>query len=218
MDHPLVSCLCPTYNRLEFLPRMLRCFQSQTYPNLELIMLDDGNDGTREMFEGLTDPRIKYFYELPKKCHSTKMNRCFELSTGEYGIVWDSDDWYPPDRVKRQVEPLIADPKLVVSGSSTLYYYEYGTEKAWRYMGRGTAWLGAFAMRRSVWETLKFDNDPRAGADNRLLQRIPREAWCDLKDPGLVVASIHGQNDCKKVLTSSYVSEPWEVVRKLIES
>jgi len=143
------------------------------------------------------------------------MNRCFELSQGEYGIVFDDDDWYAPDRVRRQVEPLIADPEMKVSGLSEFYYYTHGTQKAYRYQAKAIPWMGAIALRRSAWETLKFDTDSRPGADNRLLQKIPRPTWYVVKEPGLLVATMHGTNDCKKVISSSYVSESWDTIQRV---
>ncbi len=39
---PLVSCVMATGNRTRFIPQALRCFLRQTYPNRELLVIDDG--------------------------------------------------------------------------------------------------------------------------------------------------------------------------------
>lgn len=213
-EYPLVSCITPTYNRRTFFSRSIKCFLAYDYPNLEWLILDDGQDPIQNLLPN--DPRIKYFYELPKQCHAMKMNRCCELAHGEFFIVHDDDDWYAPDRVRAQVEPLIADPTKQVSGLSEFFYYVHGERRAYRYRANMVPWMGAIALRRSTWEALKFDSDPRPGADNRLLQKIPRSAWHDVKNPNLIAASIHSANDCKKAITSSYVSEPWDTIQKLV--
>src|SRR5690606_21807539 len=41
---PLVSCIMPTYNRRAFAPLALEYFRRQTYPDRELIVVDDGSD------------------------------------------------------------------------------------------------------------------------------------------------------------------------------
>src|SRR5204863_6892933 len=41
---PLVSCIMPTFNRRQFVPQAIRCFFRQSYPNLELLVIDDGTD------------------------------------------------------------------------------------------------------------------------------------------------------------------------------
>src|SRR5207249_9398199 len=41
---PLVTCIMPTHNRRRFVPQAVRCFLRQDYPNLELLIVDDGSD------------------------------------------------------------------------------------------------------------------------------------------------------------------------------
>jgi glycosyltransferase involved in cell wall biosynthesis len=214
MGAPLISCLTPTYNRRGFFPRAVKCFLSQDYPNLEWVILDDGTDSIKDLLPD--DPRIKYFQESPKQPHSVKMNRCFELSSGVLGIVWDDDDWYAPDRVSKQTERLVADPEMNVAGLSEFYYYVHGTQVAYHYKSNQVPWIGAIAVRRSIWTKYRFDADPKPGADNRLLQKIPQPTWVRVSEPRLLVATIHTTNDCKKAITSSYVSEPWSTIQGLL--
>jgi glycosyltransferase involved in cell wall biosynthesis len=211
MDYPLVSCVTPTYNRRHFFPRAIRCFLSQDYPNLEWVILDDGTDPIKDILPD--DPRIKYHHIPSKRAHGPKMDYSFELAAGEYGIVFDDDDWYAPDRVRLQVEPLIANPSFQVSGLSNFYYYDTGKQVAYLYQSKQVPWIGAIALRRSSWASIRFDNDPKPGADNRLLMKIPKDARCDIKDlPRLLVAAIHPQNDCHKHITSSYMGVPYDTV------
>jgi glycosyltransferase involved in cell wall biosynthesis len=210
---PLVSALTPTFNRRAFFPRAIQCFLSQDYPNLEWIILDDGADPIGNLLPA--DPRIKYFHEKPKKHHGAKMNRCFELSSGEYGIVFDDDDWYPANRITRQITPLIENPSLVLSGTSTLYYYQHGSASAYRYTSpKGIDWLASIAVRKSAWEKLKFD-DIYGGADYNFQKKTPLSARHNLNDPALVVAAIHSANACRKHLSKDYKPEPWEVIQRL---
>ncbi|MCU1245662.1 MAG: glycosyl transferase family 2, partial [Acidobacteria bacterium] len=55
---PLVSCIMPTFERRAFIPQAMHCFLSQDYPNLELIVVDDGNDPIADLLP--SDPRIVY--------------------------------------------------------------------------------------------------------------------------------------------------------------
>ena len=141
------------------------------------------------------------------------MNICFSNSTGEIGIVWDDDDWYAPDRISRQVAPF-ADPNVDVTGTSRLYYYVHGTENAYRYQNWTIQkWLGAIALRKSVWEGRKFDPLPR-GADVLMLNSIPQERWFDLNDLTLLVASIHSDNQSngKALPSASFIETPWNQI------
>jgi glycosyltransferase involved in cell wall biosynthesis len=231
---PLVSCLMPTFNRRSYIPRALRCFFAQDYPNLELVVLDDGSDPIQNVLPD--DPRIKYFYEQPKRNHGQKMNRCFELAQGEFGIVFDDDDFYPAHRISRYITPMIQYPQLVVTGTSTLYFYDLSTHLAYRYVRvdrppatdagaiglvlpeharpiRGI-WMASIAVRKSRWAQARWDEIP-AGADYNFLRQTPAELQYDLDDPSLVIAAIHQNNACKKVIGRGYRAEPWDTIVRL---
>jgi len=213
---PLVSALMPTYNRRGFISRSVQCFLHQDYPNLELIVLDDGTDPVSDLIP--KDSRITYVFSESKQPYGAKMNRCFELAHGEFGITLDDDDMYAPNRVSKQIIPMIENPALMVSGTSTLYYYVHGTYQAYKYKGTGN-WIGAIAIRKTQWEQEHFDNLPSAGADFRLLRKIPTSVWHDLKDPSIIVAAVHPNNDSKKVLAaSSFIQVPWPEVQQLTAS
>jgi glycosyltransferase involved in cell wall biosynthesis len=210
MDYPLVSAITPTYNRRAFFPRAVKCFLAQDYPRLEWVILDDGTDPIRDVLPD--DPRIRYFYEQPKRNHGEKMNRCFELMQGEIGIVHDDDDLYPSTRIFRQIASMIQDPNIQVCGTSTLYYYVHGTKQAYQYASPiGIGWLASIAVRKSAWLQHRFDNIS-GGADYNFQRQTPVEARYDLKDPTLVIASAHGTNACKKSLGGGYTPVPWETI------
>jgi glycosyltransferase involved in cell wall biosynthesis len=212
---PLVSALTPTHNRREFFPRAVRCFLSQDYPNLEWIILDDGPDPIKDLLPD--DPRIKYFHELPKRNHGQKMNRCFELSQGEFGIVFDDDDWYPAHRISRQIQPMIDNPVIHLTGSSTIFYYQHGAQKAWRYSTPARVnWLASIAIRRSTWAATKFE-EIAGGADYKFQLKLSQGHKFDLKEPSLVVAAVHPSNACRKALGSDYSPVPYEIVKGFLE-
>ena len=129
-----VSALMPTYNRQEFIPRAISGFFAQEIPTdwtVELIVLDDG-DSIKDLLP--EDPRIKYFHNPNHKYnHGTKINICCEQATGEYLIVWDDDDVYAKDRIVRQIQPMIDRPEILITGSSTLFYYRLDTRQAYQY-------------------------------------------------------------------------------------
>jgi glycosyltransferase involved in cell wall biosynthesis len=206
----LVSCITPTFNRREFWPRCIECFQRQDYPDLEWVIVDDGTDPIKDLLP--SDPRIRYHHELPKRNHGEKMNRCCELAKGEFVIVFDDDDWYAPDRITRQVAPF-ADPNVLVTGTSRLYYYLHGTKQAYRYHNwTQVPWLAAFALRKSVWENRKFD-PLRCGADTSMIKSIPPNQRGDLNDLSLLVASLHPNNaSAKNLPNASFIETPWEEI------
>ena len=213
MEYPLTSALTPTCNRRGFFPRAVRCFLCQDYPNLEWIILDDGEEPVSDLIP--VDPRIKYFRVSERQNHGAKMNACFELARGPFGIVFDDDDWYPASRVTRQIIPMLENPAVNVTGTSTLYYYRHGEQTAYRYTSpRSTKWLASIAIRRSAWLSNRFDSIPE-GADYNFQKQMPDGTKVDLFEAGLVVASIHAANAGRKTLDSDYKPEPWETIQKL---
>ena len=97
-----VSILLPTFNRVELLPRALKSVLAQSFPNWELLVIDDGSDdNTLDLITDFTnnDKRIHYF----RKAHSglpLTMNKGIELSKGKYISFLGSDDEYRPDHLK----------------------------------------------------------------------------------------------------------------------
>ena len=211
----LVTCVTPTFNRREFWPRCVRCFLSQDWPDLEWVIADNGDDPVDDLVP--VDPRVRY-HRLAggRLTHGQLMNECFERASGEVCIVHDDDDWYAPDRVSRQVRPLAEDPAAQVSGTSELLYVRHGSREAYRYVNlTAMPWMGAIAVRRSAWEVARF-GDKKAGAEYAWLQQVPRGAWRDLRDPTLLVSTIHDGNTCPKRLPSpSFRPEPWDTVQRI---
>ena len=114
MAQPLVSVLTPTYNRRKFVPAAITCFKAQSYPQdrIEWIILDDGTDKVKDLFDscGLTNIRYVALPEGEKLPIGAKRNRLNEMATGEIIVCWDDDDYYPPDRIKKAVNKLRSVP------------------------------------------------------------------------------------------------------------
>jgi len=191
----------PTFNRRAFVPMAIKCFLAQDYPEIELIIVDDGTDRVADLIPN--DPRIRYVPLEAKIKLGLKRNYANEQSKGEFIINWDDDDWSSPLRVTRQVQPMIDNPLIELTGTSQIFYFTFGQprEKTLAYIYSSTSkppWLGGIAYRRSVWERLRFDDGPRVGEDTRFQNQISIPARYDIKDPALFVAGVHRQNDSPK--------------------
>lgn len=114
-DLPLVSVLIPSFQRAHTLPRAIDAALGQTYPHLEVVLVDTGStDGTATLIDDLAggDERLRAVH-LPDRLGPTDGWRaCLERSRGEL-IKWLwSDDWLDPDTVEILAAPLLADPEL----------------------------------------------------------------------------------------------------------
>ena len=105
-NKPTVSVIIPTYNRVHLLKKTIESVLEQTYPNIEIIIIDDGStDGTKQLISLLQKKyaSIKYFYQANLGACSAR-NKGLKLATGEFIQFLDSDDWMNQDKIKRQVD------------------------------------------------------------------------------------------------------------------
>jgi hypothetical protein len=140
---PLVSCIMPTGGRPEFAVRAVEYFRRQDWPRRELIVVDDGTPGLRQLVAG--DARIKYVRPSERLTTGVKRNLACHQATGELVVQWDDDDWHGPARIRRQVEPLLAN-EADITGMTEFLVWELGTGRLWQ--------VSAKAARRHLFERM----------------------------------------------------------------
>jgi glycosyltransferase involved in cell wall biosynthesis len=201
---PLVSGIMPTCDRRPFIVRAVRLFLAQDYPNLELIVVDDGLDPIADCLPD--DPRVRHVRLDRKLTVGAKRNRACAEARGEVIVHWDDDDWYPPHRIRVQVRALL-DRGADVCGSSQVDYIDAEAGRAWRYAysGSGRAWVAGstLAYRRAFWSAHRFP-EIQVGEDARFVWSAPAGKVCDLADPSLCVATLHRGNTAPKDVGGVY--------------
>lgn len=202
-----VSVVTPTRDRPELLGQAIRCFQSQTYPDIEMVILDNSQHGE---FTPPSDPRIHY-HRLRGPVISTGAMRNLVNShaTGETICNFDDDDWSAPNRVESQVGQLLASGKQVV-GYHDIFYYSTVDRKAYLYKfsGKNPYASGAGQMYfKSFWEAHPYE-DQQSGSDTTFSYEAHRaQALQSYSSEGLLVATVHGANTSKLHLGSSNFPE-----------
>lgn len=114
---PLVSIVTATFHRDSELKRALESLESQSYRNLEIILVDDNADGKwNKKTEALAEKWKKekaiplIYIQNTAKCGSAKSrNIGIEAASGEYITFLDDDDEYCPEKVERQVEHMLTE-------------------------------------------------------------------------------------------------------------
>lgn len=108
---PLVSAIIPTYNRAAYLVQAVESALAQSYPALEIVVVDDGStDGTREALTPYLH-RIRYIYQ-DNQGEAVARNTALAASKGELIAFLDSDDIWLPGRLETQVELLHSRPDV----------------------------------------------------------------------------------------------------------
>lgn len=112
MDKPLVSVLTVTRNRGNLLKRCITSILSQTYDNIEHIVVDGASDdNTDEVVKSFRDDRLKFVkldYNWPMK---ESIDYGVSLCKGKYLTFLDSDDEYLPTKIEKQVKLIESLPE-----------------------------------------------------------------------------------------------------------
>ena len=100
---PLVSAIIPNYNYARYVGEAVESALGQTYPNIEVIVVDDGStDNSLEVLEQYRD-RIKII-EQKNSGVCVARNRGVAESAGEYIAFLDADDVWLPKKIEKQVQ------------------------------------------------------------------------------------------------------------------
>ena len=107
----LVSVVIPTYNRATLIGPAIESVLRQTYPHIEIIVVDDGStDRTREVVEAFGQP-VRYVHQVNGGAASAR-NRGLREATGEFIALLDSDDQWFPWKLEAQVRVLDRYPDV----------------------------------------------------------------------------------------------------------
>jgi glycosyltransferase involved in cell wall biosynthesis len=134
MEHsdsvPLFSIVIPTYNRLSLLKEALASAQAQTYPNLEIVLLDNhSDDGTFEYIKAcaVNDNRLRIVRNSENIGPIANFQQIPEHAKGEYLLILSDDDLIEPILCARSVECMALDNDIVLYASKTDHFIGNGS-------------------------------------------------------------------------------------------
>lgn len=106
-----VSIVTPSYNQAQFLERTIQSILSQTYPDIEYIIIDGGStDGSKAILEKYND-HLTYWVSEKDKGQTDAINKGFAQATGDIYAWLNSDDTLEPHAVAHAVEQLNKHPE-----------------------------------------------------------------------------------------------------------
>jgi glycosyltransferase involved in cell wall biosynthesis len=220
MARPFVSVLTPTYNRRTFLPGLLECYKSQTYPKdrMEWIIFDDGEDCVKDFFDkaAKTIPNIRYIRHETKLLIGAKRNILNKEAKGDILVAMDDDDYYPPERVAHCVNRLQSQPKVELAGSSEIYMYFTDDKTIYRfgpYFERH-ATNGTMAWKKSYAKTHTYDETVTHAEERSFLENY-KHPMVQLDPFKTMLVIAHAKNTFdKKKLRDDRRNDPKELVKK----
>ena len=206
---PAVSVIIPTYNNAPLVPRAIDSVLAQTFTDYEIIVVDDGStDNTLAVLETYGDQII--LVRQSNQERSVARNNGIHHATGKYIAFLDDDDWWHPEKLKKQV--LLMESKTSIGLVCAQAYQvapngdivgvrsvEMPTKKAlpdklpWFFLGFSIPTLTVLARREVILKAGGFDPTIRYIEDWDLWMRmsIYTEMVC-IPEP-LAYYQLHGR-------------------------
>ncbi|HET9442832.1 MAG TPA: glycosyltransferase, partial [Acidimicrobiales bacterium] len=161
----------PTYGRRRFVAQAVRYFLAQDFPDRELVVVDDGPDPVADLLP--TGDAVRYLRVERRMTIGAKRNLACSLASGDVLIQWDDDDWYGPDRIRLQVDDLLAG-RADITFLPQAWILDLRTTEFWctdQPVGAGAT----FAFTREMWSRTEGYEDASAGEDWGFFHRVLRQ-------------------------------------------
>lgn len=188
---PLVSCLMVTRGRAELASLAIRCYQAQTYPHRELIVVDDDPcDALGRFIQDLQDPTIRLFRQPNEGAPLGELRqRSVDYSSGEYLCQWDDDDLYDPRRIEFQIFSLLGSSAEACFLQRWMLWWPRTHRLA---ISKHRVWEGSMLCRRDV---IPDYQQLTQGEDSPVTNQLLSRQRCILLDkPELYLYVVHGAN------------------------
>lgn len=120
---PLVSIIMPIYNAQEYMKEAVESLLSQTYKNIEIILVDDQSTDTSWSIAQSFTKKYPKTVKAIQTSHKTNaagngaMNYGYTFAKGAYIARMDADDISLPKRIEKQVQYLTDNPEVILVGS-----------------------------------------------------------------------------------------------------
>lgn len=188
MEYPLVSVVIPIYNMQEYLEETLQSVVKSTYPNLEVILMDDGSTDRSDVIArkyAEQSDNICY-YRQPNSGVIRARNHAIEKATGVFIFPLDADDLLDPSFLEKAVAVMNEYPDVkVVCGQDSFIGKKSGVWKLPNYkpslLARKNIIAASALYRKEDWIRV-------GGYCSEITAREDWEFWISLlKDGGRVV-------------------------------
>lgn len=175
---PLVSVITVVYNGERYVEESIQSVLSQTYDNIEYIIIDGGSsDSTVEIIKKY-EHVIDYWVSERDSGIYNAMNKGLRLATGDYIAILNADDYYNRDAVKLSIEAIqinqadysYANVRFV--GSNSLSRPIYPLQKDYIYQEMPYPHVSAF-IKANIYKAVGFfDESFKIAADHDMALRI----------------------------------------------
>ncbi|WP_157237320.1 glycosyltransferase [Promicromonospora sukumoe] len=173
-DGPLVTVVMSAFRPGPEIFSAVRSILDQTWGNLELLVLDDASgpdfEGVLNEVAGL-DQRIRVLVQPQNRGTYAARNRALSEARGQFVTFQDSDDWSHPERIARQVRPLLENSAVHSTLSRSIRVTE---DLGFQHLGMPTSRKNASSLMfpRAVVDRVGGFDPVRKSADSEFLERL----------------------------------------------
>lgn len=97
-----ISVIIPFFNRIPLLLEAIQSVLTQSYKNIEVLLVDDGSTEDLTPLQTFRDPRLHYIHQEHQGVSAAR-NLGISLASGEYVAFLDSDDLFLPRKLEKQI-------------------------------------------------------------------------------------------------------------------
>ncbi len=241
MENPLVSIITPCYNGESYLDRYFHSILNQTYPNLELIFINDGSsDRTEDIVNAyrprLEDRGISFTYLSQENAgQAAALNRGLKLFTGTY-LTWpDADDEMTPDCIEKKVSYLEAHPEFQMMRSNGTFCnldtnaHSPIAAEADKHpqdifeqllLVHTYGCCGCYMITRELFLKCYPDRDifeSRTGQNWQVLVPAASYSQCGYLDESLYAVYEHGDSHSRSIRTPQQMYQRWDLFTEVLE-
>jgi glycosyltransferase involved in cell wall biosynthesis len=137
LSYPRVSVLIPCYNAEKYIGETLECVFRQTWPAIEVIVVDDGSkDGSVAEIERFRAAGVRLIKQENRGAGAAR-NCAYHASSGNFIQFIDADDLIDTDKIERQMARTVGHPRCVASAEwarfhDSLHATRFDPEPVWR--------------------------------------------------------------------------------------
>lgn len=177
----------PVYNGERYLREAMESILEQAFTDFEFLIINDGStDNSVAIIQSYINPRIRLVHNDGNLGLAVSLNKGLELAQGEYIARMDADDVSRPERLKRQVSFMDANPRVGVCGSWVKFFPKANNYvwklperseeiRCWQFHTVGVAHPSVMMRRRLFAEhKLLYDPQYRYAQDYELWGRAIR--------------------------------------------
>jgi glycosyltransferase involved in cell wall biosynthesis len=151
-----VSVVIPTYNRSQLIERAVNSVRSQSYRDLEVIVVDDAStDDTRDRVEAIqrVDSRVRYVRHETNRGAQAARNTGIEAAHGKFNAFLDSDNEWLPNKLSLQIPKFTGGAKALGVVYCGFWRVSAAGERLHKYEPQYRGAIYQFALQQWITDT-----------------------------------------------------------------